>query len=86
MAEKKNNNRKITVRFNIMWFWSIIALLIIGTCNYFAIAFPSGSGEAAVTFAAAGYNPVKVLKFTGPYCLIAIVSCGIMAQIMYPLY
>ena len=61
-------------------------LLIIGTCNYFAIAFPSGSGEAAVTFAAAGYNPVKVLKFTGPYCLIAIVSCGIMAQIMYPLY
>ena len=31
MAEKKNNNRKITVRFNIMWFWSIIALLIIGT-------------------------------------------------------
>lgn len=31
MAEKKNNNRKITVRVNIMWFWSIIALLIIGT-------------------------------------------------------
>lgn len=31
MAEKKSNNRKITVRFNIMWFWSIIALLIIGT-------------------------------------------------------
>ena len=61
-------------------------LLIIGTCNYFAIAFPSGSGEAAVTFAAAGYNPVKILKFTGPYCLIAIVTCGIMAQIMYPLY
>lgn len=61
-------------------------LLIIGTCNYFAIGFPSGSGEAAVTFAAAGYNPVKILKFTGPYCLIAIVTCGIMAQIMYPLY
>ena len=61
-------------------------LLIIGTCNYFAIAFPSGSGEAAVTFAAAGYNPVKILKFTGPYCLIAIITCGIMAQIMYPLY
>lgn len=61
-------------------------LLIIGTCNYFAIGFPSGSGEAAVTFAAAGYNPVKILKFTGPYLLIAIVSCGLMAQIMYPLY
>ncbi len=61
-------------------------LLIIGTCNYFAIAFPSGSGEAAVTFAAAGYNPVKILKFTGIYCIIAIISCGLMAQIMYPLY
>ena len=61
-------------------------LLIIGTCNYFAIGFPSGSGEAAVTFAAAGYNPVKILKFTGPYLLIAIVSCGLMAQFMYPLY
>lgn len=61
-------------------------LLIIGTCNYFAIGFPSGSGEAAVTFAAAGYNPVKILKFTGPYLIIAIVSCGLMAQIMYPLY
>lgn len=61
-------------------------LLIIGTCNYFAIAFPSGSGEAAVTFAAAGYNPVKILKFTGIYCVIAIISCGLMAQIMYPLY
>lgn len=61
-------------------------LLIIGTCNYFAIGFPSGSGEAAVTFAAAGYNPLKIMKFTGPYLLIAIVSCGLMAQIMYPLY
>ena len=61
-------------------------LLIIGTCNYFAIGFPSGSGEAAVTFAAAGYNPVKILKFTGPYLLIAIISCGLMAQFMYQLY
>ena len=61
-------------------------LLIIGTCNYFAIAFPSGSGEAAVTFAAAGYNPVKILKFKVIYCVIAIISCGLIAQIMYPLY
>lgn len=61
-------------------------LLIIGTCNYFAIGFPSGSGEAAVTFAAAGYNPFKIIKFTGPYLIIAIVSCAITAQVMYPLY
>lgn len=61
-------------------------ILIIGTCNYFAIAFPSGSGEAAVTYAAGGYNPGRVARFTLPYCLIAIVSCAISAQLMYPLY
>lgn len=61
-------------------------ILIIGTCNYLAIAFPSGSGEAAVTFAAGGYNPVKILKFTLPYVLVAIVSCAVSAQFMYPLY
>lgn len=31
-------------------------VLIIGTCNYYALGFPSGSGEAAVCFAAGGYN------------------------------
>ena len=61
-------------------------LLIIGTCNYFAIAFPSGSGEAAVAFAAGGYNPGKVLRFTLPYCLIAIISCAVSATLLYPMY
>lgn len=61
-------------------------VLIIGTANYFAIAFPSGSGEAAVAYAAGGYNPVKVLKFTLPYVIIASVSCAVSAQIFFPLY
>lgn len=60
--------------------------LIVGTANMFAIAFPSGSGEAAVAFAAGGYNPVKVLRFTVPYMLLAIVTCALTAQFMYPLY
>ncbi|WP_294496555.1 SLC13 family permease [uncultured Gemmiger sp.] len=61
-------------------------ILIIGTANYFAIAFPSGSGEAAVAYASAGYNPAKVLRFTLPYCIIAIVTCAISATLLYPMY
>lgn len=60
-------------------------VLIIGTANMFAVGFPSGSGECAVCFAAGGYNPIKVLKFTVPYMLIAIASCAISAQILFPL-
>lgn len=61
-------------------------VLIIGTANYIAIAFPSGSGEAAVTFAVAGYNPVKVLKFTLPFIILAGITMAISAQIFYPLH
>ena len=61
-------------------------ILIIGTANMFAVGFPSGSGEAAVAYAAGEYNPVKVLRFTIPYMILAIVSCALTAQFMYPLY
>lgn len=61
-------------------------VLIIGTANMFAVGFPSGSGEAAVAFAAGGYNPVKVLRFTIPYMILAIITCALTAQFMYPLY
>ena len=61
-------------------------VLIIGTANMFALGFPSGSGEAAVAFAAGGYNPIKVLKFTVPYMLLSIVTCALTAEFMYPLY
>lgn len=60
-------------------------VLIIGTCNYYALGFPSGSGEAAVTFAAGGYNPVKILKFTLPYMILAAISTAVSAQIFFPL-
>lgn len=61
-------------------------VLIIGTANMFAVGFPSGSGECAVCFAAGGYNPVKVLKFTVPYMLLAIISCALSAQLLFPLH
>lgn len=60
-------------------------VLIIGTANYFAVAFPSGSGECAVAFAAGEYNPGKVLKFTLPYMILAILSCTVSATLLYPL-
>jgi len=60
-------------------------ILIIGTANYFAVGFPSGSGECAVAFAAGEYNPGKVLKFTLPYMLLAILSCAVSAQLFFPL-
>lgn len=60
-------------------------VLIIGTANYFAVGFPSGSGECAVAFAAGGYNPAKVLRFTLPYMLLAMLSCAVSAQLLYPL-
>lgn len=60
-------------------------VLIIGTANYFAVGFPSGAGECAVAFAAGEYNPLKVMKFTVPYMVLAIVSCAISAQLFYPL-
>ena len=59
-------------------------ILIIGTANYMAIAFPSGSGEAAVAFAAGGYNPAKVLKFTLPFIIISVIGCTLSAYLFYP--
>lgn len=61
-------------------------ILIIGTANRFAVGFPSGFGEAAVAFAAGGYNPVKVMKYTVPYMILSIIVCALTAELMYPLY
>lgn len=50
------------------------------------VAFPSGSGEAAVCYAAGNYNPAKVLKFTLPYTLIAWFTIALSANIFFPIY
>lgn len=60
-------------------------ILTIGMANMLAVGFPSGSGEAAVCFAAGGYNPVKVMKFTLPYIILGIISSAVAANIMYPI-
>ncbi len=61
-------------------------ILAIGTANMLAIGFPSGSGEAAVCYAAGGYNPARVMKFTVPYIILGIISSAIAANLMYPIY
>lgn len=61
-------------------------ILIAGMANMYDIAFPSGSGEAAVAFAAGGYNPVKVMKFSFPYMALTILSCAVSANLLYPIY
>jgi len=61
-------------------------ILTIGMANMLAVGFPSGSGEAAVCFAAGGYNPVKVMKFTVPYIILGIISSAVAANIMFPIY
>lgn len=61
-------------------------ILIAGLANMYDIAFPSGSGEAAVAFAAGGYNPMKVLRFSLPYMCLTILTCAVSANILYPIY
>ena len=61
-------------------------VLIPGIANMADVALPSGSGEAAVAFAAGGYNPAKVLKFTIPYMAVSILGYAISAYILYPLH
>ncbi len=60
-------------------------ILIPGMANTADIALPSGSGEAAVTYAAGGYNPAKVLRYTLPYIVLSIIGYAVSAQILYPL-
>ncbi|MBE5978011.1 MAG: hypothetical protein E7249_02605 [Paenibacillaceae bacterium] len=61
-------------------------ILAIGTANMLAIGFPSGSGEAAVCYAAGGYNPARVMKFTIPYTILGIISSAVAANLMFPIY
>ena len=61
-------------------------ICIIAITNTLAIGFPSGAAECAVAYAAGGYNPGKVLKFTVPYMVIAIVTTAVSANLLFPIY
>ena len=61
-------------------------VLIIKIASIMAIAFPSGSAECALAFAIGQHEPGKLLKFTLPYLLIAVVTLVISASIFFPVY
>ena len=61
-------------------------VLAVNIAAVFAIAFPSGSGECALMFAVAGHNPVKLLRYTAPYLLIAILSLAFSINLFFPVF
>ncbi len=61
-------------------------ILIINIASVLAIAFPSGSGECALMFAAGRHDPVKLLRFTVPFLVIATITLVISVSIFFPVY
>ena len=50
-----------------------------------AIALPSASSATAMAHAAAGYKLSDSLKFSIPFCLLALAGCVASALIFYPI-
>lgn len=61
-------------------------VLAVNIAAVFAIAFPSGSGECALMFAVTGHNPVKLLRYTAPYLLIAMLSLAFSINLFFPVF
>lgn len=61
-------------------------VLVVSIASVMAIAFPSGSVECALAFAIGQHQPTKLLKYTVPYILLAIVSLAVSANIFFPVY
>lgn len=50
------------------------------------VAFPSGSGECALMFAVTGHNPIKLLRYTVPYLIIAILALTFSVNLFFPVF
>ena len=61
-------------------------MLIIAIAKVISLGFPSGSAESALVYAAGNYQVSKVMKFTVPYIIIAILTIAISANLWYPIY
>lgn len=61
-------------------------MLIVAIANVISLGFPSGAAETALIYAAGNYQVSKVVKFTVPYIVIAIVSIAVSANFWYPIY
>lgn len=60
-------------------------VIAINIASILAIAFPSGSVEGAMTFAAGRHNPFKLLKYTVPYLIIATAGIVLSAEFFFPI-
>lgn len=61
-------------------------ILVITIASVMAIAFPSGSAECALAFAIGQHEPAKLMKYTLPYILIAIITLVFSANLFFPVY
>ena len=61
-------------------------VLVINIASVMAVAFQSGSAECALAFAIGQHQPGKLLKYTFPYLLIAVVTLAISASVFFPVY
>ena len=61
-------------------------VLIVNIGSYYAWFFPTGSNQAAMVFAAAKYNPLKIAKFTIPCLLISTAALIVSASFWFPMF
>ena len=61
-------------------------VLAVNIAAVFALAFPSGSGECALMFAVTGHNPIKLLRYTGPYLVLAVLALTFSINLFYPVF
>ena len=61
-------------------------VLAVNIAAVFALAFPSGSGECALMFAVTGHNPIKLLRYTGPYLILAVLALTFSINMFYPVF
>ncbi len=61
-------------------------MLIVAIANVVSLGFPSGAAETALIYAAGNYQVTKVLKFTIPYIVIAIITISLSANFWFPIY
>lgn len=61
-------------------------VLAVNIAAVFAMAFPSGSGECALMFAVTGHNPIKLLRYTGPYLVLAVLALTFSINMFYPVF
>ena len=61
-------------------------MLIVAIANVVSLGFPSGAAETALIYAAGNYQVPKVVKFTIPYIIIAIITISLSANFWFPIY